>query len=60
MTVGLRPEGQSCSLSIVFAFCSRSALRTTLEALPDFPARASELVLYLVAGAGFEPATFGL
>ena len=30
------------------------------EALPGLSERASELVLYLVAGAGFEPATFGL
>jgi hypothetical protein len=35
-------------------------LPTTSEALPGFPERASDLLLYLVAGAGFEPATFGL
>ena len=46
--------------SIMFAFCSRRTLPTTSEALPDFPERASDMVLYLVAGAGFEPATFGL
>ena len=30
------------------------------EALPDLSERASDLELQLVAGAGFEPATFGL
>ena len=44
----------------VFAFCSHPGPFGTSEALSGFPERASELVLFLVAGAGFEPATFGL
>jgi hypothetical protein len=40
--------------------CCTSTLDATSEAPPDFSERASDLVLYLVAGAGFEPATFGL
>ena len=31
----------------------------TTEALPIFPERASDLLLLLVAGTGFEPVTFG-
>ena len=44
----------------LFAFCAHPGPSGTSEALPGFSERASDLVLHLVAGAGFEPATFGL
>ncbi len=45
--------------SICCTFCCTSTLDVTSEALSNLSKRASELVVYLVAGAGFEPATFG-
>jgi hypothetical protein len=58
-TQAIRPSGPASRpprrvpsrRSILFAFCSRRACPTTPAALPDFSERASELVLYLVAGA---------
>ncbi len=35
----------------VFASCSHPGPSGTSQTLPDFPERASELILYLVAGA---------
>ncbi len=61
MTVGVfRNHAIDEILELVLYGCCIGDSRTTSETLSDFSERASELVLYLVAGAGFEPATFGL